>query len=193
MENYSEYPTDQWIEDLVHQAAGSQCLTIGLISGHREPNDARCIYRLAGRISHGLNGSRGNGGLLVCRLNIEIPMLPRFRKPVEERVEPEIEKSALGNWHEVEVPMKICQTACWTLQSLPRWLPKWKLRFQMIVVDLGPIHLVPSRTIGRLCDTNYLLLGPNNCASPQWILQYRDYHAYCGSHIDGTVVSSFAA
>jgi hypothetical protein len=63
----------------------------------------------------------------------------------------------------------------------------------MILIDLGPINLIPSRTIGRLCDTNYILLGPNTSASAQWILQYVDYHTYCGSHIAGTLKSSFAA
>jgi hypothetical protein len=184
---------ESWSDELVRQTSGSACLTIGLISGHREPNDARCVYILAGQLAQRLSTRHGDSDLLVCRLEIDCPVLARFRTVSDEPLEPEIEKSALGNWHEVEVPMTLGQSAPWALKALPRWLPKWKLRYKMILIDLGPINLIPSRTIGRLCDANYLLLGPNSSASAQWILQYVDYHTYCGSHIAGTLVSSFAA
>ena len=111
----------------------------------------------------------------------------------DPKIDPGIEKSALGDWHQIDVPMVLGNTAPWALQQLPRWLPKWKLRYGVILIDLGPIHLVASRTVGRLCDSNYIVLGPNSSASAQWLMQYVDYHSYCGSHIVGTLVSSFAA
>lgn len=184
---------ETWIDDLVKQAAGAQCYTLGLISGHRDPNDARCVYKLARLFADRLSKQVSNSDLLVCRLNIDCPILAKFCRADDSPTEPEIIRSALGDWYEVEIEMTIGQSAPWTLKALPRWLPKWKHRYSMILIDLGPINLVPSRTIGRLCDANYIVLGPNSSASAQWILQHVDYHTYCGSHIAGTLVSSFAA
>ena len=188
--------TNAWYEQLANQSQHSQGLTIGLISGHRDQNDPRCIYKIASRLVSAMPCNRTRSQLLVCRLDVQSPLLGRlgaWGTDTDQHVEPIIEKSALGEWFQVEVPMVLGNSAPWALQQLPRWIPKWKMRYSIILIDLGPIHLVSSRTVGRLCDANYIVLGPNSSASSQWLLQYVDYHAYCGSHIAGTLVTSFAA
>jgi len=185
--------TEAWYDQIARQGSHSRGFTVGLISGHRDQNDPRCIYRIAARLTKAMANYRSNSGLLVCRLEVRCPLWGSWLATPEQKVEPIVEKSALGDWHQVDVPMTLGNTAPWSLQQLPRWLPRWKLRYNIILIDLGPIHLVSSRTIGRLCDSNYIVLGPNSTASAQWILQYADYHAYCGSHIAGTLLTGFAA
>lgn len=184
---------ESWYQQIARQASHSQGLTVGLISGHREPNDPRGLYKIASRLVESMANFRCHSGLLVCRLDVESRTWSIFGEAAEQKIEPVIEKSALGDWYQVDVAMTLGNTAPWSLQQLPKWLPKWKLRYSAILIDLGPIHLVSSRTIGRLCDANYIVLGPNTSASAQWLLQYVDYHAYCGSHIAGTLVTAFAA
>jgi hypothetical protein len=58
----------------------------------------------------------------------------------------------------------------------------------MIMIDLGPMHHVPSRTIGRLCDHCYVLLGPDLCASVDWIRQHLAWHDRAGSTVGGTII-----
>lgn len=187
---------EAWYDQLARQSQHSQGLTIGLISGQRDQNDPRCIYKIANRLVSALPNNRTKSQMLVCRLDAHCPLLGRWGNwgtGVDQQIEPIIEKSALGDWYQVEVPMILGNTAPWALQQLPKWLPKWKMRYSIILIDLGPIHLVSSRTVGRLCDSNYIVLGPNASASSQWLMQYVDYHTYCGSHIAGTLVTSFAA
>jgi|LakMenE01Jun11ns_1017448.scaffolds.fasta_scaffold9924757_1 hypothetical protein len=191
--NAAELPTLNWCEQWVAKLADTPSIAIGLISGHREPNDPRSVHRIARRMSEALTAHPGRLSMLVCQLDIHTGGGMLSKKCSETLVEPEITKSPLGNWHQVQVAMRIGASAPEPLQRLPRWLAKWKHRHSLILVDLGPIHLVPSRMLGRLCDANYLMLGPNWCASSQWLLQYVDYHEYCGSHILGTVVTTIAA
>ena len=87
--------------------------------------------------------------------------------------------------------MPVASSASWSLQQIPRWLPKWRESFQLILIDLGPAHLVPSRAIGRLCDTSYLLLGPKPCGSHEWIMQQLAWHHLSGSTISGSIVSTY--
>lgn len=191
--NAAELPTLNWCEDWIEKLADSTSITIGLISGHREPNDPRSVHRIAKRMSEALSAHSSHLSMLVCNLNIHTGVTVFGAKTNETLDEPEITKSALGNWDQVQVAMRIGSSAPEPLQRLPKWLAKWKHRYSLILVDLGPIHLIPSRMLGRLCDANYLMLGPNWCASSQWLLQYVDYHEYCGSHILGTVVTTIAA
>lgn len=178
---------------LAQQASEAQCLTIGLVNGHRDGNDVRCLHRLAGQLSAELAKAHCPSSLLVCHLNIEHPFWGKLGFLEEDYEEPQIAKSPLGDWYAIDVPITLGRSAPWMLQQLPRWLPNWKQRFRLILMNLGPIHLVTSRTIGRLCDANYMLLGPNSSASADWLLQYMDYHGYCGSNIVGTIVAGFAA
>ncbi len=188
---------DHWCQTLADQAAGTRNLTIGLTSGNRYANDARVLFRVAKSLTANIDQSRRNtgnsDGLLICRLDVNSAPLNWLGSADDNAVEPIIEKSALGDWHQVEIPIVIGRVAPKSLQQVPRWLPKWKLRFRTILIDLGPMHLVPSRTIGRLCDVNYVILGPHTCASAQWINQHIDYHSECGSHIAGSVVALASA
>jgi hypothetical protein len=184
---------NNWCVDIVANNSGSKCITIGLTSGNRNPNDARVIYRLVKSLSESLLERRQESNLLLCRLDVKSVAWELFRSTENTDVDARIEKSALGSWDHVEIPVVVSNVAPKSLQQIPRLLPKWKLRYSTIVVDLGPINQVPSRTIGRLCDSNFVVIGPNSCASAQWISQHVDYHLDCGAHINGTIVASAAA
>ncbi|MBX3422372.1 MAG: hypothetical protein KF752_12540 [Pirellulaceae bacterium] len=181
-----------WAEGMVVGRVPGRGISIGMISGHRDACDLRAVYMVAKELSLAINSIPGNQGLLLIRLSM-YSKLPGMKSGVEESVEPLVQKSALGAWHQTEISIQLGSTASPALQQLPRWVVNWKLGYSLILLDLGPIHLVPSRMLGRLCDQNFLLLGPNFCASAQWLMQFIDYHAYCGSHIAGTLVSSLAA
>ena len=188
--------TDQlsdWCEQVLQRQLPQQACVLGLISGHRDPNDLRAIARIARVMADGLAQRPGRGELLVCRLDIQPLSLDSTGQPSTAQVEPRIDRSALGNWSAVEVPLPIGKTASWSLRQLPRWLLNWRMRYSMVLIDLGPIHLVPSRVVGRLCDENYLLLGPTSCASAQWLMQHIDFHEYCGSRVTGSLVINLAA
>jgi hypothetical protein len=190
---YRDQRLNQWCVDTVASNSGSKCTTIGLTSGNRYPNDARVIYRLAKSLSEALLEGRQESNLLLCRLDVKSIAWGLFRSSENTDVEARIEKSALGSWDHVEIPIVVGNVAPKSLQQFPRLLPKWKLRYSTIIVDLGPIHQIPSRTIGRLCDANFVVIGPNSCASAQWISEQVDYHLDCGADISGTIVASAAA
>ncbi len=184
-------------QQIAEHAIRTDCLTVGLVSGHRLGNDVRCVHRFAGQVISSLVEADCHEKMLVCRIIVERPLLKRFglgfKERTDQEVVPPIRRSAIGNWFQVDVPITLGDSAPWMLQQIPKLLPQWKQQYRLILIDLGPIHLVTSRAIGRLCDANYLLLGPNSSASADWLLQYVDYHAYCGSNIVGTMLASFAA
>lgn len=192
--NVEQQRLRDWCDGIVVDSSGAKSLTIGLASGNRYPNDARVIFRIVKALSNSLVEHRGKSNLLLCRLNVETLGSGLFEPPkTSESVDARIEKSALGCWDFVEIDVPIGRVAPPSLQLIPRWLPKWQLRYHTIVVDLGPIHQVPSRTIGSICDAIYVVLGPNGCASAKWISQHVDHHTECGSPIAGTIVATAAA
>lgn len=186
-----------WSDDIAAINAGSKCLTIGLTSGNRNPNDARVVYRLVKSLTDSIGqqrgDSQGDSSLLLCRINVQLLPFGPLLTFSDEVVEQRIEKSALGAWDQVEVAVSVGNVASKSLQQVVRTLPKWKLRYKTIVIDLGAIHHLPSRIIGRWCDSTYVLIGPSTCASAQWITQFVEYHRDCGSHIAGTITASAAA
>lgn len=183
-----------WCGHIAQVSRGAKNLTIGLTSGNRNNNDARVIYRIMKSLQASVLQQSPTASLLLCRLNVESASALRFLGFGKElSQEPLTAKSALGNWFQVDVPIAIGSMAPRALQQVPRWLPKWKMRYDLVVVDLGPMHQVPSRVIGRFCDSNYVILGPDTTASAQWISQFIQYHEDCGAHIGGTIVATSAA
>lgn len=184
--------TTLWAEQIARQAVGAKCTTLGLTSGSRQANDRRTIDALARSLAEQLlHSPRASAQLLVLRLDV-------FLSTSLERLDdqpagpPRPCKSPLGEWSEVTIPMPVGKRASWSLEHLPHWLPAWKSQFCCLLIDLGPIHLVPSRLIGRLCDSCYVLLGPDACASQEWLLQHIAWHDRSGSAICGTIVTSLA-
>lgn len=183
-----------WANEIAGITCQSKNVTLGLISGNRFSNDARVIFRIVRQLQQSLASISSDASILLCRLDVRSPSsMSLLIKESDELPEPKIERSALGNWSVVEVPMTVGNVAPRALQMVPRLLPKWKMRYNLVVIDLGPLHVVPSRIVGRLCDCNYVVLGPGSCASAQWITQYINYHEDCGSHIAGTVCATSAA
>ncbi len=188
-ENHVKRP--DWSQSIADQARSSRSMTVGLMSGSRQSTDRRALDQLARQVSRAVSATRLDPRMLLVRLDIQVPSKLARLADGEQRV-PEVKASPLGRWSLVEVPMPVLATAPWTLEQLPRWLPTWKAKFGLIVIDLGPMHLVPSRVIGRLCDATYLILGPESCASEDWIQYHLAWHARSGTHVVGTLVSCFS-
>ncbi|MEM8736835.1 MAG: hypothetical protein AAGG44_21575, partial [Planctomycetota bacterium] len=110
----------------------------------------------------------------------------------EERI-PVAQRSPLGPYCDVEVVAVERKRVTPGLENLPRWLAEWKDNFQLIIVDIGSIDSVASKSIGRLCDGCYLLLGPHSCGSQEWIMQQVAWHNRSGSTICGTIVAQLKA
>lgn len=184
----------QWADQIANIAIQTNNLSVGLVSGNRFGNDPRVIFRIVRSLQGAVHQLKPNSSCLLCRLDVRVSSaVRRLSWSREEAAEPKVERSALGNWHFVEVPIVVGNVATPSLQLVPRLLPKWKLNYNLVLIDLGPLHLVPSRIVGRLCDCNFVLLGPTSCASSQWINQFVSHHADCGSHITGTITAGAAA
>jgi len=127
--------------------------------------------------------------MLLIRLQIEPGTSPE-RPPELSEQAPQPQTSPLGSWSEVSIPVPVGQRAGWALEELPHWMFNWKRQHALILIDLGPISEVPSRVLGRLCSGCYILLGPESCASRDWILQHVAWHEHSGSTICGTLVAT---
>jgi hypothetical protein len=181
-----------WCETIAASQGQRANITIGLTSGSRTANDARVIFKIVKALQAAIAERRPKHSLLLCRLDVTSAPLELLSTAVDIDTEARLERSALGEWDHVEIDVCIGSYAPKSLLKIPRLLPKWKLRYDTIIVDLGAIHQVPSRTIGRLCDANFVIIGPNSSASAQWIKQYVDHHTACGSHIAGSIVAAAA-
>jgi hypothetical protein len=173
-------------------AATAQCAatySIGLMNGSRFPNDRRVIDRLVKSVTLEL-GELSGETILLLRLG---STAGENATTTTQATAPVASKSALGPWYEISLPMPPSKSAPWALEQIPHWLPQWKLRHRVVVIDLGPMHLAPSRVIGRLCDACYLILGPSTCASHDWIMQQIDFHSRYGTVIAGSVVATTSA
>ncbi len=189
----SDVALDSWTKCVVDQARTASCITVGLMSASRDASDRRVVDRLAKSLACALRDTDLDPRMLVVRLRLCSPQNGHDNDQQSPPPEPRDMDSPLGRWRELEVVMPISHTAPATLIQLPRWLPKWKQRFGLLLLDLGPMHLVPSRTIGRLCDSCYLLLGPDTCASQAWITRHVNWHRQSGSVICGSLVSQFVS
>lgn len=174
-----------WQAVLDQLGTGAINFTVGLIGGSRECNDRRAVDRLA---SAALAGAAGKG--LLVRVNSEVEIVPRRSLRAAKTVEagPPLTPSPQGPWKETVVAMRLGLTAPPNLERLPRWLSKWKRDFSRIVIDLGAINLPVCRTIGRYCDTSFLLLGPNACAGSQWLRDQLDILSNCHVAVAGSLL-----
>ena len=154
-----EDTTIAWAESIVREVQGCQQLTVGLISGARYGNDPRCIDRLVGVLARQAKAAGEEYSVLNVRLAVQTTEKLDRPEGQSDRVPPAV-KSPLGNWSELQIPVPIGARASWSLLQLPSWLSTWKKAYRLILLDTGPIHLVPSRVVGHLCDINYLHLGP---------------------------------
>lgn len=188
----SEDTSAAWAESIVREVSGSPHLTVGLISGARYGNDPRCVNRLVGALAARAKTAGDEYRLLSVRLSVVTN--EKLEQPPEKTaaVPPAI-RSPLGPWSEVSISVPVGARASWALLQIPSWLSTWKEAFRLILVDLGPINLVPSRIVGRLCDVNYLHLGPDECASSDWLLEHMAWHDRSGSDIVGTLLSDHTA
>lgn len=186
----SETQTATWGGEVAAAAQMATTYSIGLMSGCRFPNDRRLVDRLVKSAASELGELTGASTLLLRLENTarELDSNSKLRSAV-----PVASKSPLGPWYEISLPMPQSRSAPWALEHIPHWLPQWKLRHRLVVIDLGPMHLAPSRVIGRLCDTCYLMLGPSTCASHDWIMQQIDFHNRSGTSIAGSIVATTSA
>lgn len=182
--------TPAWANAIAAEAGQATCLTIGFASGSRANIDPRATDRLMGYVEEALAGIDAHCRTLLLRLDV-FPSRKLGRGTDQPDSIPVAHRSPLGHWSQVTVPVPVGMRASWSLERIPEWLPVWKSEFGLILIDLGPVHLVPSRIAGRLCDANYLLLGPDSSGSPEWLMQHIARHEQCGSTIRGSLVSSF--
>ncbi|MDX1929287.1 MAG: hypothetical protein SFV81_22355 [Pirellulaceae bacterium] len=184
----SDLQTAGWGGEVAAAAQMATTYSIGLMGGSRFPNDRRLIDRLVKSAALELTELTGASTLLL-RLD---STAREVNTTTSRNTVPVATKSPLGPWYEISLPMPQSPAASWSLEHIPHWMPQWKLRHRLVVIDLGPMHLAPSRVIGRLCDTCYLLLGPATCASHDWVMQQIDFHSRSGTIIAGSIVATTA-
>lgn len=185
-----------WAQSIAEEAKSTACLTLGLTSGSRQGNDRRSIDRIVTEVANELGLTDASAlttaeRMLVVRL--EVHASRDLERAVDQSAKiPVPQRSPLGAWYDVSIPMPVGRRASWSLEQLPHWLPVWKNTHSLILLDLGPVNMVPSRMIGRLCDACYLVLGPAPCGSHEWIMQHIAWHQRSGSTVCGTIVASAA-
>ncbi len=176
-----------WVQQIVEQSMPASCTTIGLTNGSREGCDRRAIDALARRFQEEFAAAGRHRKLLILRLNV-FAGREESLDAEQTLATPAPVASPLGAWSEVTVSVPIGRRAGAALENLPHWLPVWKREANLVIVDLGPMSEVPSRVIGRLCDSCFVLLGPGTAASREWILQHIAWHDRSGSAICGTLL-----
>ena len=178
---------DDWACSLVNSVAGGA--VVGVMSGSRFPNDRRTVDGLATKLASSLQSKVADPRMLLLRLNV-FHSANLERQVDQSSNAPKPTRSPFGAWSDVEVPVPIGRTASWSLERLPHWVWAWRRSFGLIAIDLGPMHQVPSRVLGRLCDHAFILLGPDSCDSPDWIKTQIDWHRRSGVTVAGTLVTS---
>ncbi len=187
--NVADDSVAQWAEGIVQDLSQNSSMTIGLTNGSRYGCDRRAIDALSRVLDDARGVCHGTRPMLLVRLSVMVGAALE-RADDQPETGPTVVRSPLGAWSEVSVPVPVGKRASWSLEQLPHWLASWKRDFGLVLIDLGPIHEVPSRIIGRLCDGCYVLLGPDTCASRDWILQQVAWHQHSGSTICGTLVTT---
>ncbi len=182
------HAAQSWAAELAHESQLTQCTTIGLISGNRTAAPRCVIEGYARLIADALTALRARRPMLIVRIgNAGKFDSPRASQLTESA--PHIAASPLGPWSEVNISVAAGKQMLATLERLSYLLPEWKREFGFVLIDLGPIAEVPSRMIGRHCDSSFVLLGPESCGSYEWLLQHIAWHAESGSTICGTLVT----
>lgn len=181
--------SSHWAHCVAAEAHQSKTYTVGLMSGSRFTNDRRAIDRLLRTTVNELNRLEYGTSTLLLRLDVfgDLPATSKIGAPLPEL------KSPLGPWYEIVLRLVGSEQVERTLEQVVANLPQWKQQHRLVVVDLGPMHLAPSRSVGRLCDVCYLLLGPKTCASHDWILQQVGAHDRNGTVIAGSIITTAAA
>lgn len=187
--NSVQNPLADWADSIVQDYSPNSCTTIGLMSGSRFVCERRVIDALMRVVDEARGQRRLSLPMLLVRLDV-VEGRPLERAPEQSEAAPAPQTSPLGHWSEVTVPVPVGTRASWSLEQLPRWLYAWKRQFRLVVIELGPMHQVPSRVIGRLCDANYILLGPSTCGSRDWIMQHAAWHEQSGSTICGCLLTT---
>ena len=175
-------PWMRWLDD-VSQSAIS--LTVGLISGSRNPNDRHSLDRLA---ATGLNEVASKGLVIRLLAGNESATKHQLRTARSSEQLPTPVASPLGAWREIALPISSGTSGSRTLEHLPRWLSEWKRQHRRVFLDLGAIDQPMCRALGRYCDACLLLLGPHTAASPAWLRQQIDHLTRCDVHIAGSIV-----
>ena len=183
--------TSDWSREIALLAMNSPSCAIGLMNGARDAIDAATVRTIVAQLSEQMVSIDSQARMLHLRLNVfESRNLDRAMD--QPATIPVAKRCPLGPWCEVTVPLPVGATASWSLMQLPDWLPIWKESFDLLLVELGPLHLVASRAIGRLCNRNFLILGPSGCGAPDWLMQQISHHHQGGTIIDGTIVGRAA-
>ncbi|MFK7737574.1 MAG: hypothetical protein AB8B50_16180 [Pirellulaceae bacterium] len=177
-----------WTDNLVVEASSTPCLTVGVCNGGREANDRLTMDHLLGRLERSLTRFAPDRRMLSIRID---PQNMQADKPIVERM-PIAQRSALGDYHEVQLSCERGSKNGHALNGLADWLPSWKEAFGLIVLDIGPIDSREARVSGRLCDGCYVLLGPRTCGSQEWINQQIAWHSRSGSTVCGTILAQHA-
>ncbi len=177
-----------WAADLAQESLLTKCTTIGLISGSRDAAQRCVIDAYARCIADAFSAVRSRHAMLIVRLD-DRPLAASRRDNQDADSLPSVAASLLGPWSEVTVAVGAGKQASDRLEKLSNLLPNWKREFGFVLVDLGPIAELPSRLIGRHCDSCFVLLGPEACGSHEWLLQHIAWHARSGSTICGTLVT----
>ncbi len=187
MSNESNY--SKWASCIASEAHHADTYSVGLMSASRFANDRRAVDRLLRTAASELSQLEFGASTLLLRMDTNGDL----SAPLRLGSMPAELKSPLGSWYEIVLPVTDKATNERTLEQLENWLPQWKQQHRLVVVDLGPMHLAPSRNVGRLCDVCYLLLGPQTCASHEWIMQQINAHDRNGTVIAGSVITKVAA
>jgi hypothetical protein len=183
-----------WSASVVQEASNAHNLTVGIVSGHRNPTDRRVLDQLAR--SFALSGTTPGGPqsqLLVIRLRYDLG-----NAGDREASDGEIElsrplKSPLGSWSVVDVvPPRTRKGLDELPNRIAHALPDWKRAYKIIVIDLGSVGSHLSRQLGYLCDAAYIVLGPEGCGAPDWLRLQIANHEQSGSHIVGTLTVAYA-
>ncbi|MCA9127983.1 MAG: hypothetical protein KDB22_12895 [Planctomycetales bacterium] len=180
-------PLVGWARSMVQRTDPVKCSLLGLINGSRYPCDRRVVDRLALNLSTELRMGHAKRRTLLVRLDIYAAGAIDTRSTTDA---PSISESPLGPWEDLSVAIPVGATASPALLQLPKRLRQWRREYSLVIFDLGPLNNIPSRTIGRLCDYNFLILGPNACASSNWIQQHIAWHQQSGSKIDGSILTT---
>lgn len=179
-------PLRKWSQLVCEHASAAVNLTVGFMSGSRLDIDRRAVDRLTGAATTDLGLPTLLIRLSVCGAAIYVPHAGTSTM-VDDRPTPRV--SPLGSWSEVSLDMPLGGSAPRVLELLPKWLVGWKKEYRLILIDLGPMHQAPCRTMGRYCDACYLVLGPYSCASHAWIMQQIALQSRSGVLLAGTIVA----
>ncbi|MEM7474192.1 MAG: hypothetical protein AAF483_04310 [Planctomycetota bacterium] len=185
---------DCWTSDLVTQVLASDSMTIGILNASRWPNNPRAIHQILNTLSQNLTRrlNEGDHSLQKRILCIQLKQQTEFEQEPQNRI-PVAQRSPLGDWSEVSVEIYARKDLGRRDERVQQWLPEWKDAFPFIVLDLGAIDSKASHNAARLCDCCYLMLGPEECGSHQWLMQQMQLHQNLGTNFGGSLLAGIAS